>query len=149
MSKLERHAAIRDLVGARPVRTQGELTDALRERGFKVTQATVSRDIKEIPLQKMRTLNGIVYDWRGPIGGAGDRLAKTMRDSVVSVAHSVDLVLLKTGPGMAAAVAVVLDETPLEDKLGTVAGDDTVLIVTKDSPGCKKLHKLLKGMLGE
>jgi transcriptional regulator of arginine metabolism len=147
LNKSERQRTIKELVGSRQIRTQKELTDALRAQGFKVTQATISRDIAEIPLQKIRTLNGIVYHWRGPVMEPGERLARILRDSVLSISRSENLVLLKTGPGMAAPVAVALDGTPLELKLGTIAGDDTVLVIAKDKRAGHELRNRLLGML--
>jgi len=149
VDKNERHRLIKEIVAARPIKTQAELTAALSERGIQVTQGTVSRDIAEIPLQKTRTLSGIVYHWQGPVQGPAEGLAGALRASVVSITRSENLVLLKTGPGMAAPVAVALDETPLEPKLGTVAGDDTILVVAKSTPDGVGLYELLRELLGQ
>ena len=149
IDKNERHRLIKEIVATKPIRTQTELTAALSERGIRVTQGTVSRDIAEIPLQKTRTLSGIVYHWQGPVQGPADGLARALRESVVSITRSENLVLLKTGPGMATPVAVALDETPLEPKLATVAGDDTILVVAKSTPDGAELYELLRELLGQ
>ena len=149
VDKNERHRLIKEIVAARPIKTQAELTAALSERGIQVTQGTVSRDIAEIPLQKTRTLSGIVYHWQGFVQGPAEGLARAFRESVISITRSENLVLLKTGPGLAAPVAVALDETPLEPKLGTVAGDDTILVVAKSTPDGVGLYELLRELLGQ
>ncbi len=148
INKRDRHELIKTIVAAKPIKTQEELTAALAERGIGVTQGTISRDIAEIPLQKTRTLSGIVYHWQGPVQGQAQGLARALRESVISLTRSENLVLLKTGPGMATPVAVALDETPLEPKLGTVAGDDTILVVAKSTPDGAKLYELLQELLG-
>ncbi len=146
--KSERHRLIKEIVASKPIRTQGELTTALLVRGVQVTQGTISRDIAEIPLAKTRTLSGIVYHWQGPAQGQAESLARALRDSVLSMEQSENLVVLKTGPGMAAPVAVALDETPLGPKLGTIAGDDTVLVVAKSAGEGGELFALLRESLG-
>ena len=147
MNKDERHRIIKEIVVTSRIRSQKELVQALQDRGVKVTQATVSRDIAEIPLQKTRTLSGIVYHWQGPVLSQADRLARTLRESVLSIDRSESLVMLKTGPGMASPVAVALDETPLEAKLGTIAGDDTILVIAKDRRSGRRLYDILTKIL--
>lgn len=148
MNKHDRHRAIKEIVASRSIRTQKDLLVALHERGVEVTQATTSRDIAEIPLQRVRTLNGIVYHWQGLITEPAEQLSRILRNSVLSINRSENLVILKTGPGMAAPIAVALDETPLEAKMGTIAGDDTVLVVASDTGSGLALYETLTVMLG-
>lgn len=148
MDKTTRHKIIKEIVSTRPVATQEELAKALLERGVNITQATVSRDIAEIPLQKVRTGAGLVYDWRGAAGEPASRLARMMRDFVVSVTRSENLVLLRTAAGLAAPVAICVDEAQLALVLGTIAGDDTILVVAKDKAAGARVRDELAKMLG-
>ncbi len=147
MDKKTRHQIIKEIVAEQAITTQEDLVAALNERQVAVTQATVSRDIAEIPLQKVRTGRGLVYHWRGPVDEPALRLARMVREFVLSVERSENLVLIKTGPGAAPTVAGSLDEARLEPILGTIAGDDTVLVVAKDKPAGERAYGLLERML--
>lgn len=143
MDKRSRHRIIKEIVAGQPISTQEDLVNALIERRVAVTQATVSRDIAEIPLQKMRTGAGLVYHWQGPVDEPAGRLGRMVRDFVLSVDRSENLVLLKTSPGSAPAVAGSLDEARLEPVLATIAGDDTVLVVAKDKAAGGRAREML------
>jgi len=147
MDKRTRHRIIKEIVAGQPIATQEDLVKALTERRFAVTQATVSRDIAEIPLQKVRTGAGLVYHWQGPVDEPAGRLARMFREFVLAVDRSENLVLLKTNPGSAPAVAGSIDEARLEPVLATIAGDDTVLVVAKDRSAGARAHALLERML--
>lgn len=127
---------ILELVRNRAVETQYELAGLLREEGIKVTQATVSRDIKELKLIKVPSGDG-GYRYSLPSDpGGGDQLEKLRRymtDAVVSIDHAGHLILVKCLPGTANAVAVIMDRIDWREVAGTVAGDDTILVIMRDA----------------
>ncbi|MGE5507123.1 MAG: arginine repressor [Chitinophagales bacterium] len=132
--KGRRHAAILEAVRTQPIATQGELTEYLKARGIAVTQATVSRDIKDLRLVKVPTGDGRYCYALPPDRPEEDTAARTRRmlsDFVLSVDSSENLIMLKTGPGTAQAVAAALDGLGWPDIVGTVAGDDSILVVVR------------------
>ena len=139
-----RQRAIRQLIASRPVGSQRELVDALTAQGFDVTQATVSRDITELGLLKAPRRDGHLYvspeDVAArppavtppPPGGADDRLRRLLADVPVTVGRS-GLILVLTGtPGTASVVAQAIDESTLQEQEGTLAGDNTLLVLFSD-----------------
>jgi transcriptional regulator of arginine metabolism len=134
-----RQRAIRQLVAARPVGSQRELVDALVEQGFDVTQATVSRDITELGLLKAPRANGHAYVAREdvaapPAATSDERLRRILIDVPVTVGRS-GLILVLTGtPGTASVVAQAIDESTLHEQEGTLAGDNTLLVLFADQP---------------
>ncbi len=133
-----RRIRMAELLVERPIRSQEELRAALAQEGFAVTQATVSRDLVDLGASKSLDIDGrphyVLRTEVGiePIADAG-RLARTIHELVVSAAHSGNIVVVRTPPGAAQYLASVLDRSGWEAVLGTVAGDDTVLIVTVES----------------
>lgn len=129
-----RHAKIKDLVETRVIETQEELAEELRREGIEITQATVSRDIKELMLIKVPAGDG-QYRYAFPkdknVYFTQSRLARIFQDSVVAIDYSGNIVVLKTMPGTAQAVAAAIDNSKWTEIIGTVAGDDTILIVVK------------------
>lgn len=115
-----RHDAIRKIVSEAQVRTQRELADLLQPEGFDCTQATISRDVVDLGLVKSK--DGC-YALPEEL-----RLARMISEMVTSVQPACGLVVVKTGPGAANSVSAALDETPLSGAVGTVAGDDTIMI---------------------
>jgi transcriptional regulator of arginine metabolism len=134
-----RQRAIRQVVASRPVGSQRELVDALVEQGFAVTQATVSRDVTELGLLKVPRSDGHAYvapeNVAAPPPAASDeRLRRILGDVPVSVGRS-GLILVLTGtPGTASVVAQAIDESTLQDQEGTLAGDNTLLVLFGDEP---------------
>ena len=137
-----RQRAIRELVVTRPVGSQRELVDALTEQGFAVTQATVSRDITELGLMKAPRADGHVYVAPEAVGasanghgtGSDERLARILADIPVAVGRS-GLILVLTGtPGTASIIAQAIDESTLREQEGTLAGDNTLLVLFADEP---------------
>jgi transcriptional regulator of arginine metabolism len=132
-----RQRTIRQVVASRPVGSQRELVDALTERGFVVTQATVSRDVAELGLLKVPRSDGHVYvapeDVAAPTTPASDeRLRRILADVPVTIGRS-GLILVLTGtPGTASVVAQAIDESSLRDQEGTLAGDNTLLVLFRD-----------------
>ena len=136
-----RQRAIRQLVASRPVGSQRELVDALTEQGFDVTQATISRDITELGLLKAPRHDGHVYiapeDMATPVAPrptSNERLRRILQDVPVTVGRS-GLILVLTGtPGTASVVAQAIDESTLQEQEGTLAGDNTLLVLFADEP---------------
>ena len=132
--KTHRQARVKEIVERVVIRTQDDLAEALRSEGIDVTQATVSRDIKEMMLVKVPTGDGC-YRYAFPseqnVTVSAARLEKTFQDSVLSVNSSGNIIVLRTQPGTAQAVAYVLDNIRWPEIIGTVAGDDTIFLVVK------------------
>lgn len=132
--KLLRHAKIKEIVENAIIETQEDLAEALRRHGIDVTQATVSRDIKELMLIKVPVGDGR-YRYAFPqdqsVVITPSRMERTFQDSVIAINHSQNIILLKTMPGTAQAVAFTIDYVKWPEIIGTVAGDDTILVVVK------------------
>jgi transcriptional regulator of arginine metabolism len=132
-----RQRAIRQLVASRPVGSQRELVDALVKQGFDVTQATVSRDITELGLLKAPRPDGHAYVAREDVASpppatSDERLRRILIDIPVTVGRS-GLILVLTGtPGTASVVAQAIDESTLHEQEGTLAGDNTLLVLFAD-----------------
>jgi transcriptional regulator of arginine metabolism len=142
-----RHAAIRDLLGQRDVRTQQELSAALRERGFRATQATISRDVAELGLVKIHRDGRAVYALpprlAEPEPSAEERLAKLLRDLPVDVREAGLVLVVRTLSGSAHAIASALDRTHWPEVVGSIAGDDTLFIAFSDRSSLHRVHKRL------
>jgi transcriptional regulator of arginine metabolism len=146
-SKPARHQRIVSVLGQRKVRSQSELVDLLAADGFTVTQATLSRDLDELGAVKVRDPKGaLCYAVPGEGGdttprpapdepGGAERLRRRCEDLLVSVDSSANIVILRTPPGGAQFLASTIDHTVLPQVIGTVAGDDTILLVTRDPLG--------------
>jgi transcriptional regulator of arginine metabolism len=137
--KQQRQHAIRDLVNSRPIGSQREVVDALGAQGFAVTQATVSRDITELGLVKAPGADGHVYLAPDVIATPGsgtldERLRRILSDISVTIGRS-GLILVLTGtPGTASVIAQAIDESSLREQEGTLAGDNTLLVLFADEP---------------
>ncbi len=132
--KLSRHSKILDLIAKYNIDTQEELAKKLSEDGYNVTQATVSRDIKNLKLVKVLDDSG-VYKYAqsgGKETAASDKnLNSILVNSVVSIDYALNTVVIKTHAGMAQAVGFVIDSMGIDEILGCVAGDDTILCITR------------------
>jgi transcriptional regulator of arginine metabolism len=140
-TKAARQARIFELLSTRPVGSQTELGRLLADAGLAVTQATLSRDLDELGAAKVRTADGLVYavpEENAPRLAAPEtvdaRRARLLEELVVSVEATGPVVVLRTPPGGAHFLASALDRAGLPDVAGTVAGDDTVLLVTRQPP---------------
>ena len=136
MKKQERHQLIRNLVETRNIETQEDLANALRESGIRVTQATVSRDIKELMLVKVSDMRG-GYRYAFPKERnylmSSEQLERLVRNSVISVRAGGNLVVLHTLPGTAQGVAYAIDSMKWVGVMGTVAGDDTIFVAVENN----------------
>jgi len=146
MSKLSRQNAILELLDEGPVSSQEELQRLLRKRGFDAGQATLSRDIRELGLAK--TSAGYSLPGR-EAGGESDlpSVSRLVREFVTSVRAAQNLLVTKTSIGSAQPVAAALDGENWPEALGTIAGDDTILIVCEDKRSAGRLADRIQGML--
>jgi transcriptional regulator of arginine metabolism len=146
LTKTARHQRITDLLERQAVRSQPELAQLLARDGVEVTQATLSRDLDELGAVKVRAGPGLVYALpaeggdRTPRVGVSQgvldaRLARLCAELLVSADSSANLAVLRTPPGAAQFLASALDHAALSDVLGTIAGDDTVLVITRAPDG--------------
>ena len=151
MSKFERQGAILRLVQERALTTQEELAEALREQGFEVVQTTVSRDIAQLGLVKVRTGDGrLVYGLPGPADlDRSSELTAALRRWTVSIDSTGNLVVIKTPAGYAAPLADAIDAAGLADVTGTVAGENTIFVAAREGMAgaelAEHLHHHLEG----
>lgn len=131
--KRQRHEVVVDLINKYDIETQEELAAYLKQEGFEVTQATVSRDIRELKLSKIATGNGkqkyIVL--RNDDSHLGDKYIRVLRDGFVSMSMAQNILVIKTVQGMAMAVAAALDAMKFPEIVGCIAGDDTIMAAVK------------------
>ncbi|GAB6087790.1 arginine repressor [Alkaliphilus crotonatoxidans] len=148
--KYTRHAKILEIIENKEIETQEELSEELRKLGLNVTQATVSRDIKELRLIKVLAKNG-KYKYatlKSQDSVLSDRLIRLFKDSILSIDYSSNIIVLKTIPAAAQAAASAIDAAGLEGIIGSVAGDDTIFVLIKDinkmEETIEKFKKLMK-----
>jgi transcriptional regulator of arginine metabolism len=146
VTKTRRQAAVLELVGNEDIRSQEQLRARLRVRGYNVTQATLSRDIRDLALVK-RSADGAYQ----PQGGeptvppaAGAALQKAMAEYASGVDCVQQLVVVRTGAGMAQPLALAIDRAKLQDVVATLAGDDTILVISRDARHAKALARRLE-----
>lgn len=149
--KAKRQQEILHIIGERDVETQDQLLAELRARGVQSTQATISRDIKELHLIKELTGYGTyryaVSERKASLNLAG-RLRTIFKESVTSFDVAQNIVVLKTMPGLANAAGAAIDGMEIEDLVGSIAGDDTALLIMRTNEAalefCDEIHKMLK-----
>jgi transcriptional regulator of arginine metabolism len=146
MSKLSRHNAILELLDEGPVTSQEELQRLLHKRGFDAGQATLSRDIRELGLAK--TADGYSLPGREAVAESDlPSVSRLVREFVTSVRAAQNLLVTKTSIGSAQPVAAALDGENWPEAIGTIAGDDTILIVCEDKRSAGRLADRIQGML--
>jgi transcriptional regulator of arginine metabolism len=137
LGKPQRQHRILRILEEQPISSQTQLVQLLESEGVVATQATVSRDLEELGAVKVRIPGGTmayaIPEHGRDRGNADDHLRRLMGDFVVDVAHSGNIVVLRTPPGSAHVVASAIDRASMPDVLGTVAGDDTLLVVCQES----------------
>lgn len=141
MTKSERHQKIIELINTYNISTQTELTNRLIEAGFDVTQATASRDLQELRVIKVTSADG-TYKYataKDTDIKINDKLQTVFEQCLVSVDYAVNIVVLKTISGAAQAVGYALDSFTWEEIIGSIAGDDTVMIVVRNEKSAKQL----------
>jgi transcriptional regulator of arginine metabolism len=149
--KTLRHSKIKEIIDRHIIETQEELAEALSKQGIGVTQATVSRDIKELMLIKVPTGDGR-YRYAFPpeqnIVLSQARLERTFQDSIVTIDHSQNIVVLRTLPGTAQAVAYTIDYVKWPEIIGTVAGDDTIFVLVKPIEAVLQVIEKFRSLMG-
>lgn len=139
-----RQSKILEIISKRDIETQEELTQCLKEEGFDVTQATISRDIRQLKLTKIAGENGkrkYVYIHGHSSAQPNDKFVRVLREAFVSVDNAGNLLVIKTVSGMAMAAAAALDSMKLSDIVGCIAGDDTIMCAVKTVEAAEGLVK--------
>jgi transcriptional regulator of arginine metabolism len=154
LTRAARHARIGELIRAKAIRSQTELAELLSGDGVQVTQATLSRDLEELGAVKVRSAEGgpavylIPEDGKRPLRDAEQasaRLIRLLRELLTGVDASANIAVLRTPPGAAQFLASALDRTGLPEVVGTIAGDDTILVVARAADGGAALADKLSG----
>ncbi len=148
--KARRHLKILEIITNNLIETQDELAAALRGEGIPVTQATVSRDIKELQLVKIASTEG-KYHYAMPddagVKTQQDRFRTLFRESLVSINFSENIIVVRTIPGTASVAAEAIDRLGWQEILGTIAGENTVFVVTKPKEAVPSIVKQLEDMI--
>jgi transcriptional regulator of arginine metabolism len=152
--KTKRQRAILSLIAARPVRSQDELAMLLETQGYEVTQATISRDIKELGLMKVPLKGGTGGQFKyvepsanGPMFSS--RLHRVVAELVLGVRGSVNQIVLRTPPGSAMMLASAIDNAGWDEVIGTLGGDDTVLVIIEKPEDLPKIVQRFDDMRAE
>jgi transcriptional regulator of arginine metabolism len=147
--KKGRQRKIIEIIEKHHVETQGELTEYLKDAGYSVTQATVSRDIRELKLSKVPTGDGrqkyIVL--KQDDSNMGDKYIRVLRDGFMSMDMAQNILVIKTVSGMAMAVAAAVDALRMKEVVGCIAGDDTILVAVRDVEETKELMDKIHVMI--
>ncbi|MBT9778904.1 arginine repressor [Clostridium sp. MCC353] len=148
--KVERHSMIVELIGKYEIETQEELAEYLNQRGFNVTQATVSRDIRELKLTKVQAGNGkqryVVLQNQGT---PSDKYIRILRDGFLSMDMAQNILVIKTVSGMAMAVAAALDAIHFHEIVGCIAGDDTIMCAVRSVDDTILVMDKIKKLIAE
>lgn len=147
--KVNRHAKIIELIGKYQVETQEELANYLTQEGFKVTQATVSRDIRDLKLTKIPTEDGKQRYTVHPKSDTtlSDKYIRVLRDGFASMDMAQNILVIRTVSGMAMAVATALDALEFSEVVGTIAGDDTIMCAIRTVEDTMKVMEKINKMV--
>lgn len=149
-NKRERHDTILEIIGSRAVSSQEDLRKLLLQRGWDVTQATLSRDLRELRLARVPTPEGARYAVTdGNIEESRAALDTLLPQLFLRVDGVSEMLVLRTVPGGAQPIAAALDGEAWTDILGTVGGDDTILIICRSVAARERVHRRLKSLAGE
>lgn len=142
----KRHTIIKSIISSQEIFNQTQLVKILKQNGIKVTQATLSRDLTELGVARIPTPKGAVYR----INATGDEPALRIHvaEEIVSIITNEALVVIKTFPGRAQGVAAFIDKSTFKESLGTLAGDDTIIVIPKSTKTIDKTVEQLKIILG-
>jgi transcriptional regulator of arginine metabolism len=151
MGTIERRDQVRRLIAAGGVHTQAELVAALRERGVEVTQATISRDLAGLGVVRGFRGGRLTYllpdDMTDGAGAAEGRLRRLLADLPLTIAETAPLVVLRTSPGGANAIASAIDLSQWDDVVGTIAGDDTIFVACTDAAAMRRFRARLEAFI--
>ncbi len=148
--KNSRHTRILEIISDHVIETQDDLIEKLKESGYPVTQATVSRDIKQLGLIKTATKDG-GYKYtatKTESSSNENKLKNIMRETIVNAQDAQNLIVVKTFPGMANAAAAALDALAEEAVLGSIAGDDTIFIVVRNNEDAAEFTNYIREIIG-
>lgn len=142
----KRHSLIKSLINSQEIHNQSQLVKILKQNGVRVTQATLSRDLNELGVVRVPAVNGAVYK----IADSANQntLKSHIAEEVISIDSNEQLIVLRTFTGRAQGVAVFLDKQNLSEILGTIAGDDTILVIPRSIKKLKTIIEQLKTILG-
>ncbi|MBQ9928904.1 MAG: arginine repressor [Lachnospiraceae bacterium] len=149
--KKNRHRKIKELIEQFEIETQEELVDRLKEAGYEVTQATVSRDIREMKLSKIPMKDGrqkytvLVHNDHY----LSDKYIRVLKDGFVSMDMAQNILVIKTVSGMAMAVAAAVDAMKLKEIVGSIAGDDTIMVAVRTVDDTKSIMEEIRSVLEE
>ncbi|WP_128896710.1 transcriptional regulator AhrC/ArgR [Longirhabdus pacifica] len=147
--KGQRHIKIKDIITNNEIETQEELVESLRDADYNVTQATVSRDIKELQLIKVPLDDGR-YKYSMPIDqriNSTQKLKRTLVDNFIHIDRASHFVIIKSLPGTANAISALLDNLEWSQVMGTIAGDDTILIICRSEEQSEQIVTKINGFL--
>ena len=147
--KKQRQERILEILATRKVETQEEIAALLKSEGYNVTQATVSRDIKELRLVKISGNDGAYYYGNSDLAAGGTRNYNILSDSIISVDNAVNIVVVKCQSGRAGAVCAAIDGMERSKIVGTIAGDDTIFILLKSEDEAAALRDEIKALAAE
>jgi len=153
MGTIERRDQVRRLIAAGGIHTQAELVAAFRERGAEVTQATISRDLAGLGVVRGFRGGRLTYllpdDMTDGAGAAEGRLRRLLADLPLTIAETAPLVVLRTSPGGANAIASAIDLSQWEHVVGTIAGDDTIFVACTDAGAMRRFRARLEAFIGQ
>lgn len=147
--KISRHSKILEIIEKSPIETQEELAEELKKSGYNITQATVSRDIKELKLVKVLDENGI-YKYaslKEQDSMLNERLVKVFTESVLSIDYAGNMVVVKTFSGAANAAAEAIDVLDFKEVVGTIAGDNNIFVLVRNPENAETVIEKLKKMM--
>ena len=147
--KIKRQKKIIELINKYDIDTQQELAQRLIDEGFEVTQATVSRDIRELNLTKV-TVDGNKQKYDIPAStmtSINEKYMSVLKDGIVGIECAGNIIVIKTISGMAMAVGAALDAVNHEEVIGTIAGDDTLMCVVKNANNCQSVKEYLENLI--
>ena len=149
--KRSRHDKIIELVQKYDIETQEDLVSKLREAGYEVTQATVSRDIRQMRLTKIAGRDGKQKYFVMPAddGYLGDKYSCVLKEGFVSIEAAMNMIVIKTVSGMAMAVAAALDDMKMDEIVGSIAGDDTIMSATRSPEDAQNVMSKIKSAIGK
>lgn len=142
----KRHSMLKNLISTKEIFNQTQLVKVLKQKGINSTQATLSRDLMELGVIRVPTEEGLVYK----LGNSGDESALKSRvaEEIISINGNENIIVVKTYPGRAQGVAVFLDKQNNIEILGTIGGDDTIIVIPKSTKKIKKIIERIKTVLG-
>ena len=150
MARTARQSKILEIISANAIDTQEELVLRLKLEGYSVTQATISRDIKELGLTKVLSEDGkyryVQVD--GKEQKISGKIVNMFRESVISVLSADNLIVIKTFAGSANAAAILIDKLAMDEILGCIAGDDTLLVIVSDESAVERIKAVISEVVG-